>query len=70
MKQALAKTLKTIAGIAGVVFFFAPFTNKGIVVSAAALLVAIITGVVGAHLSEDEGSSGYWPKDPNSPTPR
>jgi hypothetical protein len=67
MKQALAKVLKTIAGVAGVVFLFAPLTDNGILVSVAALFVAIITGVLGTHLGDGEGQSGYWPTDPNPP---
>jgi hypothetical protein len=29
-----------------------------------ALIVAIIAGVMGSHLSDDDDQSGYWPKDP------
>ena len=67
MKQALASTLKAVAGIAGFVFLVAPITDMGILVSLAALMAAIITGVLGVHLSDDKDHSGYWPNDPNSP---
>ena len=68
MKQVLAFIFKGIAGIAGVVFFFAPITDTGILISLVALVVAIITGVLGSHLSDEEGQSGYWPGDPRSPS--
>jgi hypothetical protein len=32
------------------------------------LVVAIITRVLGSSLSDEEDQSGYWPKDPGSPT--
>lgn len=57
---------KAVAGIAGLVFFMAPVTNMGILVSVIALIVTIITGVLGFHLSGGEAHSGYWPQDPSS----
>jgi hypothetical protein len=68
MKHGLGSALKVVAGIAGLVFLLSPLTSMGILVSVIALVVAIITGVLGSHLSEDDEQSGYWPKDPNSPT--
>jgi hypothetical protein len=70
MKKGLAGLLKAVAGIAGVVFLVAPVSGMGIVVCVVALFVAIIAGVIGHHLSDDEddSNSGYWPKDPNSPS--
>ena len=65
MRQALAHIPKVIAGLAGVVFLLAPLTDTGVIVTVVALVVAIITAVASSHLSDDEGSSGYWPKDPN-----
>jgi hypothetical protein len=36
-------------------------------VAVIALVVAIIAGVTGSHLSDDEDQGGgYWPKGPNS----
>jgi len=67
MKRGLASILKAVAGIAALVCLLAPLTDRGVLVFAAALVVAIITGVAGSHLSEDGDHSGYWPKDPNSP---
>jgi hypothetical protein len=69
MKQGLASLLKAIAGIAGVVFLLAPVTSMGILVTVIALVVAIIAGVTGSHLSDDDDQSGYWPKGPNSSGP-
>ena len=70
MKQGLASLLKVIAGIAGLVFLLAPFTSMGILVAVIALVVAIMAGVTGIHLSNDEDQSGgYWPKGPNSSEP-
>jgi hypothetical protein len=68
MKQGLASLLKAVAGIAGLVFLLAPFTSMGILVALIALVVAIIAGVTGSHLSydEDQSGGGYWPKGPNS----
>ena len=67
MKQGLASLLKAVAGIAGLVFLLAPITGMGILVAVIALTVAIITGVTGSHLSDDDDQSGgYWPKGPNS----
>jgi hypothetical protein len=70
MKNALATILKAVAGLAGVVFLMAPVTDMGVIVSMIALAVAITTGIMGVHLSDDDRSnndSGYWPKDPHSP---
>jgi hypothetical protein len=70
MKQGLTSLLKAIAGIAGVVFLLAPVTSMGILVTVIALVVAIIAGVTGSHLSDDDDQSGgYWPKGPNSSGP-
>ena len=67
MKQELAGLLKAVAGIAGVVFILAPMTGMGILVAVIALVVAIIAGVTGSHLCDDEDQGGgYWPKGPNS----
>ncbi len=69
MKHGLGSALRAVAGIAGVVFLLAPITSMGILVSVIALMVAVITGVLGSQLSDDEDDhSGYWPKDPGSPT--
>jgi hypothetical protein len=40
--------------------------GMGILVFVTALIVAIIAGVIGSHLSDDDDQGGYWPKDPNS----
>src|SRR5262244_582781 len=45
LKKGLASAFKAVAGIAGFVFFMAPVTNMGILVSVIALMVAITTGV-------------------------
>lgn len=66
MKQGLASILKAIAGIAALVCLLTPVTGLGMLVFVIALFVAIIAGVTGSHLSEDDNSAGYWPKDPNS----
>lgn len=66
VKKGLASVFKAVAGIAGLVFFMAPITNMGILVSVIALVVAIITGVLGVHLSGGETHSGHWPQDPSS----
>lgn len=70
MKQALAGLLKAIAGIAGLVFLLAPITDMGVIVMFIAAPVAVIAAVASSHLSDDEdnSNSGYWPKDPNSPS--
>ena len=65
MKHALASLLKAIAGIAAVVCLLSPVTAMGVLVFVIALIVAIIAGVMGSHLSDDDDQSGYWPKDPN-----
>jgi hypothetical protein len=69
MKQVLATVLKAVAGLAGFVALMAPITDTGLVVTGIALLVAIITGVIGVHLSDDpkDQGGGYWPQDPNPP---
>ena len=64
--QGLGSVLKIVAGIAGLVCLMAPITDMGILASIIALIVAIITGVLGVHLSDDKGHSGYWPKDPGA----
>lgn len=68
MKQGLATVLKAVAGLAGAVALMAPVTDTGLVITGIALLVAIIAGVTGIHLSDDDDgqSGGYWPQDPNS----
>ncbi len=69
MKQGLATVLKAVAGLAGFVALMAPITDSGLVITGIALLVAIIAGVIGIHLSDDDDegqSGGYWPSDPNT----
>jgi len=68
MKQGLATALKAVAGLAGTVALLAPITDTGLVITGMALLVAIIAGVIGIHLSDDDDDQrgGYWPQDPNS----
>ena len=68
MKQALQQD-QAVAGIASLLFLLAPVTDMGILVCLAALAVAIIAGVTGHHLSDDEDNrkrSGS--KDPNPPS--
>ena len=36
----------------------------GLLLFVIALFVAIVAGVTGGHLSDDEDRGGYWPKDP------
>ncbi|HKT89714.1 MAG TPA: hypothetical protein VJQ59_14815 [Candidatus Sulfotelmatobacter sp.] len=66
MKKGLSGLLKGIAGIAGLVFLFAPFTDMGVLAMLIAGPVAVIAGVTAHHLSDDEdnSNSGYWPKGP------
>ena len=66
MKQGVASILKAIAGIAALVCLLTPVTGMGILVFVIALIVAIIAGVIGSHLSDDDSQSGYWPKGPSS----
>jgi hypothetical protein len=66
MKQGVASILKAIAGIAALVCLLTPVTGMGILVFVIALIVAIIAGVMGSHLSDDDSQSGYWPKGPSS----
>lgn len=65
MKQALSSVLKAVAGIAAVVCLLTPVGGVGILVFVIAGIVAIIAGVIGSHLSDDDDQSG-WPQDPNS----
>lgn len=66
MKQVLASILKALAGIAAVVCLLTPVAGMGIVVFLIALFVAIIAGVTGSHLSDDDDHDRYHPEDPNS----
>jgi hypothetical protein len=66
MRQGLARILKALAGIAGVVALLTPVAGMGIVVFAVSLIVAIIAGAIGFDLSDEEDQGGYWPKGPNS----
>jgi hypothetical protein len=66
MKHGVASILKAIAGIAALVCLLTPVTGMGILVFVIALIVAIIAGVIGSHLSDDDSQSGYWPKGPSS----
>lgn len=61
-KQALAKSLQAVAMLAGAVFVLFPFTSSGhwVVFMFASLFVAVICGVLGAHLDEEWGP-GFWP---------
>jgi hypothetical protein len=69
MKQALAAVLKAIAGVAAVVCILTPVAGLGIVVFVIAFPVAVIAGVAGSHLSDDESGGGYWPEDPKNDGP-
>jgi hypothetical protein len=66
MRQVLASVLKAVAGIAALVCLLTPVTGMGVLVFVIALIVAIVAGVTGSHLSDDDNQRGYWPKDPNS----
>jgi hypothetical protein len=68
MKQVLGTILRAIAGIAAVVCVLSPMTGMGALVFVIALFVAIIAGVTGSHLRNDEDQGGYWPTDPKSPS--
>jgi hypothetical protein len=66
MKQGFGGILKAVAGVAALVCLLSPVTGNGILVFVIALFVAIIAGVTGSHLSEDDDQGGFWPKDRNS----
>jgi len=66
MKQGVSSVLKAIAGIAVVVCLLTPVRGMGLLVFVVALIVAIVAGVIGHHLSGDDDQSGYWPKGPVS----
>ena len=61
-KQVTAKTLQGVAMLAGAIFVLGPFTGSGrwAVFMFASLFVAVICGVLGAHLDEEWGP-GFWP---------
>jgi hypothetical protein len=61
-KQTLARTLQGVAMLAGAIFVLGPFTGSGhwAVFMFACLFVAIICGLLGAHLDENWGP-GFWP---------
>ena len=69
MKQWMASILKAVAGIAAVVCLLTPVTGMGMLVFVIALIVAIIAGVTGSHLGDDDDHGGYWPRGPNSHPP-
>ncbi len=61
MKRLALNILKFAAGIAGVVFLFAPLhTAMGGLICMASFLIAIVCAAASAQLDDD--NTGYWPK--------
>jgi hypothetical protein len=66
-RRAIRSTLRGIAGVAGVVWLFAPFTRSpGPLVFVAATLV-LLACFAGLSLLEHAGDMGWWPKKRRDP---
>jgi len=68
-KQIVHRLSKIVAGIAIAAFFFAPFTNTGVEIMAAAIVIGLACLPVYTWSDPDDEpenneDGGYWPKPP------
>jgi len=63
-KRLVLKTMKVVAAIAGVVFWFTPLrTAMQVFVFAGSVIVFIVCTAISGNL--DYKKTGYWPDDPS-----
>jgi hypothetical protein len=66
-KRLFRGAIKTIAGIAAVVFFLARMaTSTGLLWFVGSIIVLLLCFVVLKFLEDDDENIGYWPPDPKT----
>jgi hypothetical protein len=64
-KRLFRAAIKTVAGIAGVVFLLARMTTStGLFWFVGSIIVLLVCFVLLKFLEEDDENTGYWPSDP------
>jgi hypothetical protein len=64
-KRLIRGAIKTVAGIAAVVFIVARMsTNTGLLLFVGSIVVLLVCFVLLRLLEEDDENTGYWPDDP------
>jgi hypothetical protein len=66
-KRLIRGTIKTVAGIAAVVFLLAPMrTSTGLVLFVGSIVVLLACFCLLKFLEDDDENTGYWPTDPKT----
>jgi len=66
-KRLIRGTLKTVAGIAAVVFLLAPIrTSTGLVLFIGSIVVLLVCFGLLKFLEDDDENTGYWPTNPKT----
>jgi hypothetical protein len=64
-KRLIRGAIKTVAGIAAVVFIVARMsTNTGLLLFVGSIVVLLVCFVLLRLLEDDDENTGYWPDDP------
>jgi len=66
-RRLIRATIKTVAGIAAVVFLLAPMrTSTGLILFVGSIVVFLACFGLLKFLEDDDENSGYWPTDPKT----
>jgi len=66
-KRLFRAAIKTVAGIAAVVFFLARMTTStGLLWFVGSIIVLLVCFVLLKFLEEDDENTGYWPPNPKT----
>jgi hypothetical protein len=66
-KRLIRGAIKTVAGIAVVVFLLARMTtNTGLLLFLGSIVVLLVCFGLLKYLEDDDDNSGYWPTNPNT----
>ena len=64
-KRIIRGAIKTVAGIAALVFFLAPMkTNAGLLLFVGSIVVLLVCFGLLKFLEDDDDNTGYWPTNP------
>ena len=66
-KRLIRGTIKTVAGIAAVVFLLAPMrTSTGLLLFVGSIVVLLVCFGLLKFLEDDDENTGYWPTNPKT----
>ena len=66
-KRLIRGAIKTVAVIAGAVFFFARMTtNAGLLLFVGSIVVLLVSFGLLKFLEDDDDNTGYWPPNPKT----